>query len=121
MPSRSLALTRSHEGSVRCSGRRTGNIRGFDLSHRKKLFQCWDSSDLDYQMEQNQNGFDSEAAVAGAADEALPRPSATPFNLSFAPDAPGAGSGDPPSILDFDPVALRDRCDGWSAERQRAF
>jgi hypothetical protein len=62
-------------------------------------------------MDHNQNSFAPEAAVAGAADE----PSATSSNLS------AASADAPPTILDFDPVALRARFDGWTPEKQRAF
>jgi hypothetical protein len=58
-------------------------------------------------MEQNQNAF----ALAGVADEAP----ATPLDLS------PVGQSDPPSRLDFDPVAVSYRSDGWTPERQRAF
>src|SRR5688572_23931391 len=58
-------------------------------------------------MEQNQNTFDT-------AEAAWPSPSLAPAPL---PATTGEGS----SNLDFEPVALRARCDGWTPARQRAF
>lgn len=66
-------------------------------------------------MEHSKNSFAPEAAVADAADEALPRPSATPSNL------PATLEGGEPDVLAFDPVAMAPRLDGWTPERQRAF
>jgi hypothetical protein len=67
-------------------------------------------------MEHNKNDFTPEAAVADAADEALQTPPATTSNLpaTVASDAP-------PTLVDFDPVTLRARCDGWTGEKQRWF
>jgi hypothetical protein len=58
-------------------------------------------------MEQNQNPF-------ATADAAWPSP---PTPLAQLPAVTSEAS----SILDFDPIALRARCDGWTPERQRAF
>ena len=35
--------------------------------------------------------------------------------------AEGGGAGEPPDRLDFDPVPLRHRADGFTPERQRAY
>jgi hypothetical protein len=61
-------------------------------------------------VEHNQNFFTAADA------ESAPAPSAAPSNLPASPPhAP------PPSHLDFDPIALRHRCDGWTREKQRWF
>src|SRR5687768_6149438 len=61
-------------------------------------------------MEQNQNRI----AHGTSTDERVP---------SCNPDAAGPreGGAPPAGPLDFDPVALRHRHDGWTPERQREY
>ena len=58
-------------------------------------------------MEHNQNDFDAdtESAIGFAA---------APADL---PETPA----EPPSALDFDPVEVSPRCDGWTGKKQREF
>src|SRR5687768_6181953 len=74
------------------------------------LFQCRNSSALGWAVEHNKN----DPAFVAAADAA-----ASAFeSATSAADEP---HGDPGSGLDFDPVAVAWRSDGWTPAKQRGF